>query len=186
MNPKIPEGVQILGEVTPAFAEILTPGALAFVAKLQRHSEIGVRNAAETASSTDCARSRRGTRFSAGNRSNPRWRLDLCSNSAGPGGSPVEITGPTDRKMVINALNSGAKVFMADFEDANSPTWQNMVDGQINLRDAIRRTIQFRQPGRENVPAQGETRRADGASTRVAFVGKTSARRRQADVRRAF
>jgi malate synthase len=58
----------------------------------------------------------------------------------------VEITGPTDRKMVINALNSGAKMFMADFEDANSPTWANMVEGQINLRDAIRRTITFTNP----------------------------------------
>jgi malate synthase len=55
----------------------------------------------------------------------------------------VEITGPTDRKMMINALNSGADVFMADFEDANSPTWENMVNGQINLRDAIQRTITF-------------------------------------------
>ena len=58
----------------------------------------------------------------------------------------VEITGPTDRKMVINALNSGAKVFMADFEDANAPTWNNMIDGHINLRDAIRRTITFTSP----------------------------------------
>ena len=58
----------------------------------------------------------------------------------------VEITGPTDRKMVINALNSGAKIFMADFEDANSPTWRNMVEGQINLRDAIRGTINFTNP----------------------------------------
>jgi len=54
-----------------------------------------------------------------------------------------EITGPTDRKMVINALNSGARVFMTDFEDSNSPTWFNMVDGQINLYDAIRRQIDF-------------------------------------------
>jgi len=62
----------------------------------------------------------------------------------------VEITGPTDRKMVINALNSGARVFMADFEDANSPSWENCVQGQINLRDAIRRTITFKNPdGRE-------------------------------------
>src|SRR5579862_2581996 len=58
----------------------------------------------------------------------------------------TEITGPVDRKMVINALNSGANVFMADFEDANSPTWHNNVDGQINLRDAIRRTIEFASP----------------------------------------
>ena len=55
----------------------------------------------------------------------------------------VEITGPVDRKMIINALNSGAKVFMADFEDANSPTWANVLDGQVNLRDAVRRTIAF-------------------------------------------
>ena len=59
----------------------------------------------------------------------------------------VEITGPVDRKMVINALNSGANVFMADFEDANSPTWQNNVDGQINLRDAINRDDRVHQSG---------------------------------------
>src|SRR5262249_25230213 len=58
----------------------------------------------------------------------------------------VEITGPVDRKMVINALNSGANVFMADFEDANSPTWQNNIDGQINVRDAVRRTIEYASP----------------------------------------
>jgi malate synthase len=55
----------------------------------------------------------------------------------------VEITGPTDRKMVINALNCGASTFMADFEDANCPTWHMMIDGQINIRDAVRRTISF-------------------------------------------
>src|SRR5204862_8339806 len=55
----------------------------------------------------------------------------------------VEITGPVDRKMIINALNSGANVFMADFEDANSPTWFNCIDGHVNLRDAVRRTISF-------------------------------------------
>ncbi len=62
----------------------------------------------------------------------------------------VEITGPVDRKMIINALNSGANVFMADFEDANSPTWHNNLDGQINLRDAIRRTITFTSPEGKN------------------------------------
>jgi len=61
----------------------------------------------------------------------------------------VEITGPTDRKMVINALNSGARVFMADFEDANSPTWSNMIDGQANLIDAIDRTIELVTPEKE-------------------------------------
>src|SRR6266542_253193 len=58
----------------------------------------------------------------------------------------VEITGPTDRKMLINALNSGAKVFMADFEDANAPTWENMFGGQANLIEAIERTITFESP----------------------------------------
>src|SRR5947209_20412279 len=58
----------------------------------------------------------------------------------------VEITGPTDRKMVINALNSGASVYMADFEDANTPTWRNVIEGQRNLIDAIERTIEFRNP----------------------------------------
>jgi malate synthase len=58
----------------------------------------------------------------------------------------VEITGPVDRKMIINALNSGAKVFMADFEDSNTPTWDNLLDGHINLRDAIRRTISYSDP----------------------------------------
>jgi len=58
----------------------------------------------------------------------------------------VEITGPVDRKMIINALNSGAQVFMADFEDATSPTWANLVAGQVNLMDAVRRTISYVQP----------------------------------------
>src|SRR6266487_2240903 len=58
----------------------------------------------------------------------------------------VEITGPVDRKMVINALNSGANCFMADFEDAHSPTWADTLDGQINLRDAVRGTIEFTSP----------------------------------------
>ena len=55
----------------------------------------------------------------------------------------MEITGPVDRKMIINAMNSGANVFMADFEDSNSPGWENVMDGQINLRDAINKTISF-------------------------------------------
>src|SRR5258708_9874207 len=63
----------------------------------------------------------------------------------------VEITGPTDRKMLINALNSGARVFMADFEDANTPTWSNLVEGQVNLIDAIERRIDFTSPeGKED------------------------------------
>src|ERR687891_660264 len=67
----------------------------------------------------------------------------------------VEITGPVERKMMINALNSGASVFMADFEDANSPTWDNVVGGQANLIDAIARTIEYTsEEGKEYRPAQ--------------------------------
>ena len=68
----------------------------------------------------------------------------------------VEITGPTDRKMVINALNSGAKMFMADLEDANAPSWDNMIQGQINLRDAVAKTISFHDPGNGKDYALGD------------------------------
>ncbi len=142
-----PGGVEVRGEVTPAFAEILTPDALAFVAKLQR--AFGARR-------LECL-ARRQARQAALDRGEP---LDFLPDTkhiresdwtcapipADLRDRRVEITGPTDRKMVINALNSGAKMFMADFEDANSPTWANMVEGQINLRDAIRRTITFTNP----------------------------------------
>src|SRR5213594_1463536 len=77
---------------------------------------------------------------------NPRIREDSWTIAPVPADlidRRVEITGPTDRKMMINALNSGAKTFMADFEDANSPAWRNVVDGQVNLRDAVRRTISY-------------------------------------------
>ena len=69
----------------------------------------------------------------------------------------VEITGPVDRKMMINALNSGANVFMADFEDAHTPTWSNMVDGQVNLIDAVNRTIEFASPEGKRYALKDET-----------------------------
>src|SRR5512134_2316228 len=69
----------------------------------------------------------------------------------------VEITGPVDRKMVINALNSGAKVFMADFEDSLSPTWENVIEGQANLQDAIRRSIDFTSPEGKDYKLQEQT-----------------------------
>src|SRR6266576_3458385 len=143
----LPTGVEILGEMTPAFSEILTPEALAFVAKLQR--QFGTRR-------KQCLerRQERQSRLDQGE------GLDFLPETkqiregdwkCAPIPSDiqdrrVEITGPTDRKMVINALNSGAKIFMADFEDANAPTWRHMVEGQINLRDAIRGTINFTSP----------------------------------------
>src|SRR5437667_7548101 len=146
-----PPGIQLRGELAPAFPEIVSPEALAFVAKLQR--AFGNRR-------EECLK-RRQDRQAALDRGEA---LDFLPEAKSIGESDwrcapipadlrdrrVEITGPTDRKMVINALNSGAKIFMADFEDANSPTWANMVEGQINLRDAIRRSIRFTSPEGKN------------------------------------
>src|SRR6059058_155063 len=143
----LPSGVEVLGEFTPAFSEILTPEALAFVAKLQR--QFGTRR-------KQCLerRQERQRRLDQGEgldflpETEPiregDWKCAPIPSDIQD--RRVEITGPTDRKMVINALNSGAKIFMADFEDANAPTWRNMVEGQINLRDAIRGTINFTNP----------------------------------------
>ena len=92
-----------------------------------------------------------------------------------------EITGPVDRKMMINALNSGARVFMADFEDACSPTWENVVQGHANLRDAMRREIEFRTPEKE-LPAQRADRDPDGPPARLAPGGTALRGRRRAGV----
>jgi malate synthase len=140
-------GIEVKAEITPEFGEILTSDALAFVAKLQRGFGVRRNEALK-------ARQDRQLRFDAGEM--PDFLPETTKVREGNwtcASIPkdlqdrrVEITGPTDRKMVINALNCGAKMFMADFEDANSPTWRNIVEGQINLRDAIRRTISFRSP----------------------------------------
>jgi malate synthase len=144
-------GVQINGPVDPAFESILSPEALGFVADLHRHFNPRRRELLQ-------ARAERQAALDAG------ARLDFLPETqsvreavwqVGPAPADlqdrrVEITGPCDRKMVINALNSGAKVFMADLEDASSPTWNNVVEGQQNLYDAVRRTITFANPdGRE-------------------------------------
>ena len=147
-NP-LPDGVQISAPLTSEFASILTPEALAFVAKLHRHFEARRQELL-------VRRTARQKEFDAGKLPDflpetkairdAEWQIapqpkDLLDRR-------VEITGPTDRKMVINALNCGASTFMADFEDANCPTWFNMIDGQINLRDAARRTITLEQGGK--------------------------------------
>jgi malate synthase len=130
----------------PAGVEILTPEALAFVAALHRQFE-GRRQ------SLLAARVTRQKAFDAGKLPDflPETRAvrdaawTISPQPADLLDRRVEITGPTDRKMVINALNCGASTFMADFEDANCPTWDNMIDGQLNLRDAVRRTITLEQ-----------------------------------------
>jgi malate synthase len=142
-----PAGVEVLGPVEGRFGEILTPEALAFVAALQREfdgrrKELLARRAERQAEidaggSLDFLPETRTVREG-------DWRV--APAPADLQDRRVEITGPTDRKMVINALNSGARGFMADFEDANSPTWQNQVGGQVNLRDAIDGAIEFTDP----------------------------------------
>ncbi|HWH13990.1 MAG TPA: malate synthase A [Miltoncostaeaceae bacterium] len=141
-----PEGVEVRGEAVPAAVEILTPEALEFVATLHRAYDARRRELLQR-------RVERGAALAAGQKPDflPEtaeiregdWRVapvpaDLQDRR-------VEITGPVDRKMIINALNSGAKVFMADFEDSNTPTWENTMSGQVNLRDAVARTIEFHQ-----------------------------------------
>jgi malate synthase len=149
MSPRnpLPADIDIVGTMKPAYAEILTPQALAFVAKLARKFEGRRRELL-------AARRKRQTEFDAGQLPDflPATR-DIRESEWTVAPVPhdlqdrrVEITGPTDRKMVINALNSGASVFMADFEDANAPTWDNMISGQINLRDAVSGTISFTSP----------------------------------------
>ncbi len=146
MSSPLPKGVAVNARLTPEFSQILTPEALAFVATLHRKFEARRQELL-------AARAARQKEFDAGKLPDflaetakirdAEWQIapqpqDMLDRR-------VEITGPTDRKMVINALNCGASTFMADFEDANCPTWFNMIDGQINLRDAVRRTITFEQ-----------------------------------------
>lgn len=140
-------GVQITAPITPEYAEILTPEALAFVAMLARtftaRRDDLLRRRAQRQAEIDAGKLPDFLPETAHIRES-RWRVAPCPPDLQD--RRVEITGPTDRKMVINALNSGAKVFMADFEDANSPTWSNLIEGHINLRDAIRRTIEYTSP----------------------------------------
>jgi len=139
------EGIQVNGPVRDRYEEILTPQALDLVALLQR--ELGPRRTELLA-----ARAARQQALSAGAtldflaetaqiRADRSWRV--ASPAPGLVDRRVEITGPTDKKMTINALNSGAKVWLADFEDANTPLWDNMVSGHLNLKDALDRSIDF-------------------------------------------
>jgi malate synthase len=144
---RIPPGVEIKGKIKPGYERILTPEALAFVAGLARAFEanrVALMNrreerqaALDAGALPDFLAETKGIREG-------DWKI---------GGVPsdlldrrVEITGPTTRKMIVNALNSGASVFMADFEDALSPTWDNLMEGQINLLDLWLGQIDFTDP----------------------------------------
>ncbi len=143
----LPPGVEIRAATPGEYAAILTPQALAFVAKLARKFEGRRRELM-------AARAHRQAEFDAGKlpdflpatRSVRETEWTVAPVPRDLQDRRVEITGPTDRKMVVNALNSGANVFMADFEDSNTPTWENMIEGQINLRDAVNRSIDFTSP----------------------------------------
>ncbi len=137
-----PAGVEIKGEVNETFAEILTPEALAFFAELQR------KHNARRLELLD-ARKQRQAEIDGGKMPDfleetkeireSDWKVDPVP--ADMQDRRVEITGPVDRKMVINALNAGTKAYMADFEDSHAPTWEKTLNGQVNLRDANRRTL---------------------------------------------
>ncbi len=146
------EGIDVRGSTSGRHAEILTAEAIALVASLHREFDSTRRKLlgrrAERQAEVDAGGSLDFLPETRNIRERD-WRVAPVPRDLED--RRVEITGPTDRKMVINALNSGAKGFMADFEDANSPTWDNLVGGQANLVDAIEGTIEFDDPktGRE-------------------------------------
>jgi len=139
--------VEVLGTCNEPVAEILSSDALRFIADLERRFRSRRRELL-------AARTERQEKLDAGDRPDflpqtveirrGNWTVaplppDMLDRR-------VEITGPVERKMIINALNSGASTFMADFEDAKNPTWNNVIEGQRNLRDAVRRTITYIDP----------------------------------------
>src|SRR5215217_5833065 len=141
------EGIEFTAEVPDEFAGILTPEAVAFVAKLSREYRGRVDDLL-------AKRAERQERISAGEMPDflPEtreiregdWKISAIPDDLQD--RRVELTGPPDRKMTINALNSGASCWMADFEDANCPTWHNMLESQLNMKEAIERTITFDDP----------------------------------------
>ncbi|MCU6433535.1 malate synthase A [Undibacterium sp. Jales W-56] len=145
----LPAGMQITGEIKPGFEQILTPEALELVAKLSRAFE-------PRRQELLAARVARAARLDAGELPDflPEtkhiregdWKIAPIPKALEC--RRVEITGPVERKMVINALNSGADSYMTDFEDSNTPNWDNQLTGQLNMRDAVRRTISLEQNGK--------------------------------------
>jgi malate synthase len=141
------EGIEFTAEIPDEFAQILTPEAVAFVAKLSREYGGRVDDLLQE-------RAERQERINAGEMPDflPEtrdvregdWRIAPIPDDLQD--RRVELTGPPDRKMTINALNSGASCWMADFEDANCPTWHNMLESQLNMKEAIERTITFDDP----------------------------------------
>ncbi len=183
---RLPEGLEIRGPFVPDGEAVLTAEALAFVAKLERR--FGPRRKSLLARRRDVQ-----AKLDSG------WRPDFLPATADLRASDwtvaplpqdlldrrVEITGPVDRKMIINALNSGANVFMADFEDSARPTWENVVDGQLNLRDAVARHDRACRAGGQALPPESTGRRrswcarAAGTSPRSTSSSTASRSRRR-------
>lgn len=140
-------GIQIDPALSAAYSEILTPEAVAFISELCAKFEARRRELLTArAKRWDCLKAGELPDFLASTKDVREANWKVASIPPALADRRVEITGPVDRKMIINALNSGASVFMADLEDSNSPTWRNTMDGQLNLRDAVRRTIEFQNP----------------------------------------
>ncbi|OQY95381.1 MAG: malate synthase A [Chloroflexi bacterium UTCFX4] len=150
-HPFIPDGVELRGALDAAGEQVLTADALKFIAALQREFNQRRLQALQE-------RAARQARIDAGEdptflaetesvRNDPTWQVAPIPDALQR--RHIEITGPTDAKMLINALNSGADMFMADFEDANAPTWHNMLHGQRNLTDAIEGVIFLKTPEKE-------------------------------------
>ncbi len=144
---ELPEGVAVQGEMRPGYEKVLTLAAVGFLAELER--EFGTERRRLLARRAEIQqRLDHGWKPDFLPETKPireaDWRVAAIPDDIQD--RRIEITGPTDRKMVINALNCGASVFMADFEDANTPSWDNLIDGQANLMDAVRRAIEFDDP----------------------------------------
>jgi malate synthase len=140
--------IRIVGPMRDRYEEVLTPQALALIGTLHREFEGRRRELlalrAERAAARAGGASLDFLRATRSIREDRSWRV--APPAPGLVDRRVEITGPTDKKMTINALNSGAKVWLADHEDANTPLWENMIQGQLNLRDAIDRKIDYTSP----------------------------------------
>ncbi len=153
------EGIQFKGHLKPEYQSILTPEAQAFLIKLHRtfneRRQALLKKRAERQRMLDDGIMPDFLPETVEIRRDPSWRVASIPNDLQK--RWVEITGPTERKMMINALNSGADIFLADFEDALSPTWSNVVEGQINLIDAIDRTISFTSPEGKEYALKGKT-----------------------------
>ncbi|MEI5907380.1 malate synthase A [Bacillus spongiae] len=143
-------GLTIIGKVTEKYKEILTPEALQFIEQLERRFGVHRQDLLEARKEKQ-AKLNEGDTFAFLPETEHIRRCDwtIAPLPEKLQDRRVEITGPVDRKMVINALNSGAKSFMACFEDATSPTWENVIEGQLNLRDAVNETISFEGNGKQ-------------------------------------